>query len=111
MTMVSEVMTRDAETIAPDTTLREAADLMDRLNVGDLPICDGQKRVGMVTDRDIVVRAVSVGNDPSCRVSKASSAPVQWCYEDDDVADVEKKMVDSQIRRLPASTARNTWTE
>lgn len=102
MTTVAEVMTRDAATLAPNETVQAAAKMMDELNVGALPVCDGTTLVGMVTDRDIVVRAVSAGMDPSSSpVRSISSGPVAWCFDDDDVKDVERKMADQQIRRLP----------
>ena len=65
MTMINEVMTRGVQVIAPDTTLQRAAQLMDELNVGALPVCDGERLVGIVTDRDITVRAVASGKDPN----------------------------------------------
>ncbi|CAD6561329.1 Hypoxic response protein 1 [Paraburkholderia sabiae] len=68
MTTVAEVMTRDPVTIRPTQTLRDAAKMMDDLNVGALPVCDGVTLIGMLTDRDIVVRAVSAGVSPSERI-------------------------------------------
>ncbi|MGN6669467.1 MAG: CBS domain-containing protein [Trinickia sp.] len=102
MTTVAEVMTRDAVTLAPNETVQTAAKKMDELNVGALPVCDGTKLVGMVTDRDIVVRAVSAGMDPSrSTVRSITSEPITWCFDDDDVKEAERKMADQQIRRLP----------
>lgn len=102
MTTVAEVMTRDAVTLAPNETVQAAARKMDELNVGALPVCDGTKLVGMITDRDIVVRAVSAGMDPnSSTVRSIASGPVAWCFDDDDVTVAERKMSDQQIRRLP----------
>ncbi|MEM5436017.1 CBS domain-containing protein [Paraburkholderia diazotrophica] len=101
MTTVSEVMTREAETVTPSSTIREVAQLMERLDVGALPVCDGSKLKGMVTDRDIVVRAVSSGREPSAAVSEILSEPVTWCFEDDDVSVAQQKMEEAQIRRLP----------
>ncbi|MEX3934419.1 CBS domain-containing protein [Paraburkholderia phymatum] len=101
MTTVSEVMTRDAATLAPSDTIRHAASLMEWLNVGALPVCDGVTMIGIVTDRDIVVRAVSQGLDPTTPVEGVASGPVQYCFEDDDVTEAEKKLASSQIRRLP----------
>jgi CBS domain-containing protein len=101
MTKVAEVMTRNPETISPSEPVRKAAEMMDRLNVGALPVCDGNRLTGMVTDRDIVVRAVAAGMESSCAVQDVLSAPVQWCCEDDDVSEVQAKMADTQIRRLP----------
>ncbi len=99
---VSEVMTREVEVISPDASLREAARKMDDLNVGVLPVCDGQRLVGMLTDRDITVRATSVGESPDVtRVDEVMSAEVWWCNEDDDVEDVAQRMGEKQIRRMP----------
>ncbi|KVD50070.1 hypothetical protein WS61_03645 [Burkholderia sp. ABCPW 11] len=99
MTRVSEVMTRDAATIGPTQSLRDAARLMNDLNVG--AVCDGTRLIGMLTDRDIVVRAVSMGVPPDEAVEGVVSGPANWCYEDDDVSAVQKKMDDAQIRRVP----------
>lgn len=101
MTRVADVMTRDAVTLAPNETVRAAARMMDELNVGALPVCDGKRLVGMVTDRDIAVRAVSAGMDLESPVERIASEPVAWCFEDDDVNAVHDKMADQQIRRLP----------
>ncbi|ACC73869.1 CBS domain-containing protein [Paraburkholderia phymatum] len=101
MTTVAEVMTRDLATIGPSQSLREAAKMMDDLNVGSLPVCDGVNLIGMLTDRDIVVRAVSAGVAPNERIEGVVSGPPDWCYEDDDVDTVRKKMEEAQIRRVP----------
>ncbi|KVC23243.1 hypothetical protein WL93_01905 [Burkholderia diffusa] len=101
MTLVSEVMTRDAATIGPTQSLRDAAKLMRDLNVGALPVCDGTRLIGMLTDRDIVVRAVSQGVRPDEPIEGVVSGPADWCYEEDDISAVQKKMEDLQIRRVP----------
>ncbi|GBH24382.1 CBS domain-containing protein [Burkholderia vietnamiensis] len=101
MTSVSEVMTRDAATIAPTQTLREAAQMMDALNVGALPVCDGTRLIGMLTDRDIIVRAVWRGVRPDEPIEGVVSGPANWCYEDDDISAVQNKMAEAQIRRVP----------
>ena len=101
MTRVAEVMTRDAATLAPSETVRNAARMMDELNVGALPVCDGRTLVGIVTDRDIAVRAVSAGMDANAPVESIASSPIAWCFEDDDIESVQRKMADQQIRRLP----------
>ena len=105
MTTVAEVMTRDVQTLAPDDTIRTAAQKMDELNVGALPVCDGAKLIGMVTDRDIVVRAVSAGVGAASPIGGIVSEPVYWCYDDEDVSVVQRKMADRQIRRLPVVNA------
>ena len=65
MPMINEVMTRGVQVIAPDTTLQRAAQLMDELNVGALPVCEGRELVGMITDRDITIRATAAGLEPT----------------------------------------------
>jgi CBS domain-containing protein len=101
MTSVAEVMTRDAVTLGPTESMRQAAEMMDELNVGVLPICDGVRLVGMLTDRDIVVRGVSAGIGPDAPVEALLSEPVAWCFEGDDVRDVQQRMAAEQIRRMP----------
>jgi CBS domain-containing protein len=102
MSRISEVMTRDVRAIAPHESLQRAAQIMDELNVGALPACQGDQLAGMVTDRDIVVRAVSAGLPvDSTPVSEVMSTNVQWCYEDEDVDDVMDRMRGVQIRRVP----------
>ncbi len=81
MQLIDEIMTRDVMTISPKETIRRAAQLMDELNVGSIPVCDGQKLVGMITDRDITVRAIAAGNAPeSTYVGDIMSTDVRWCY-------------------------------
>jgi CBS domain-containing protein len=101
MTRVADVMTREAARLAPNATVRAAARMMDELNIGALPVCDGKKLVGMVTDRDIVVRAVAAGMDLESPIDRIASRPIAWCYEDDQVETVQQKMADQQIRRVP----------
>lgn len=101
MTSVAEVMTRDAVTIEPTESIQRAAQIMDELNVGSLPVCDGETLVGMLTDRDIAVRAVSAGLSPDTAVDGIASGPLHWCFEDDDIETVKEKMADKQIRRMP----------
>jgi CBS domain-containing protein len=99
---IAEVMTREVKVIGPERSVRDAARLMDDLNVGALPVCDGQRLVGMITDRDITVRATAAGEDPDrTQVKKIMSEDVRWCFEDDDVSEVVRTMGDVQIRRLP----------
>lgn len=98
---LEQVMTRDVETVNPEDTLQEAAEKMRALNVGPLPVTDGDKLVGIITDRDIVVRAVALGHDPSSsRVSDIMSDEVQSCPIDTSIENAAKMMKDKQIRRL-----------
>jgi CBS domain-containing protein len=102
MQMVSEVMTRDVMFVAPQESLQRAAQMMDDLNVGVLPVCDGKRLVGMITDRDIIVRATSAGTAPGdAHVEDVMSADVRWCFEDQPLDEVMQQMADTQIRRVP----------
>ena len=99
---VAEVMTRNVEVIHPDASLQEAAQRMKSLDVGPLPVCDGGRLVGMVTDRDITVRMTAEGRDPQMTpVREAMTPEVIYCFEDQDVAEAARLMKDKQVRRLP----------
>ena len=98
---VSEVMTRNVEVISPDTTLQEAARKMKDLDVGPLPVCDGTRLQGMVTDRDITIRGTAEGFDPrTTKVTEVMTPDVVYCLEDQDVSDAVRIMEQQQIRRL-----------
>jgi CBS domain-containing protein len=103
MTTVADVMTRDVRTMTPDDSVVEAARCMDELNVGVIPVCDGDKLVGMVTDRDIVVRGVAAqqGELKSMKLADVMSSHVRCAHEGDDVDRVLSEMADAQIRRMP----------
>jgi len=98
---VSDIMTRDVCLVTPQQTLREAAELMERHDVGSLPVQDNDRLVGMLTDRDIVVRAIARGQGPETPVREAMTADIKYCYEDQDVDEVSRNMADLEIRRLP----------
>ena len=99
---VSDVMTRDVTVVSPESSVREAARKMDQLNIGALPVCDGRRLVGVLTDRDIVVRSTAVGALPDAtRVNDVMSEDVRWCFEHDPVEQVQRQMAQMQIRRLP----------
>jgi CBS domain-containing protein len=103
---VSELMTAAPQTIAPDASLRRAAELMDRLDVGALPICEDGRLIGIVTDRDITVRATAIGSPPdSTPVSEVMSDDVRCVTQEDDTADAEEVMAAAQIRRVPVVDA------
>jgi CBS domain-containing protein len=102
MQIVSEVMTRNVMFVAPQESLQRAAQMMDELNVGSLPVCEGERLVGMVTDRDITVRGTAAGRAPQdAHVDEVMSADVRWCFEDQSLDEVMQQMADSQIRRVP----------
>jgi CBS domain-containing protein len=99
---VRELMTPNPETISPATTIRESAEKMLALDVGMMPVCEGENMVGVVTDRDITTRAVAKGLDPnSTHVRDIMSPDLVCCYEDDDIHDCIKLMEGSQVRRVP----------
>ncbi|MEO8122547.1 MAG: CBS domain-containing protein [Burkholderiales bacterium] len=102
MTSVSKIMTTDVQTIGPQETLQRAAQLMDRLNVGSLPVCSGRRLLGIVTDRDITVRATATGMSPqvACVSDVMSKQPI-WCLESQDTSDVLSRMGEEQVRRMP----------
>ncbi|WP_167759869.1 CBS domain-containing protein [Massilia horti] len=102
MQTIGDVMTRDVRTITPQDTVQHAAQMMDELNVGAIPVCDGQKLVGMITDRDIAVRSTAAGQAPgSTHVSDVMSTEVRTCTTGQTVDEVLNKMGDVQIRRVP----------
>jgi CBS domain-containing protein len=99
---VNEVMTKGAECIPPSATVRDAAGRMRDLDVGSLPVCDNDRLVGVVTDRDIAVRSVAAGHDPkSERVSEVMTDKVVYCFDDQDVREAAELMREEQVRRLP----------
>src|SRR5437868_15152771 len=94
-------MTRNVKVIGPDATLEDAAGRMDALDIGPLPVCENERLVGMITDRDITVRSTAMGEDPKAmRVRDAMSKDVLCCHEDDDVRDATRLMESKQVRRL-----------
>ena len=99
---VHEIMTEDVSVIRPDSTLKQAAQEMRELGVGALPVCDGERLIGMLTDRDITIRAVAEGLNPNdTSVSACMSPDLVYCFEDDDIDEAEGLMQKKQIRRLP----------
>ena len=105
---VNEIITHDPEVIRPETALIEAAQKMKSLDIGMLPVCDGDRLVGVITDRDITVRGVAQGYDPkTARVQEVMTPEVIYCFDDEDVKDVAKKMEEKQVRRLPVLNREN----
>lgn len=102
MNQIADVMTRDVRVVAPTDTLQRAAQCMDELNVGVVPVCNGRELVGIVTDRDITVRGVAAARPAdSTPVSEVMSQHVRWVYEDEDLDQVLDEMRDVKIRRVP----------
>ena len=98
---ISDCMTRKVRVIEPGLSLREAARLMADLDAGVLPVSENDRLVGVLTDRDIAIRAIAAGMGPDTLVSEAMSPEVKYCYEDEDVEHVAQNMGDLQVRRLP----------
>jgi CBS domain-containing protein len=98
---VREVMTPDVVSIPPELTLQDAASIMKTLDVGSLPVSDGERLIGVITDRDITVRAIAEGRDPrTTDVADVMSAEVVCCHEDDEVQRAARLMQREQLRRL-----------
>ena len=106
---VSEVMTRDVQLIEPTQTIRDAAKLMAEMDAGIMPIREGDRLVGMITDRDIVVRAVAEGKGPDTSIREVMTEEVKYCYEDDDTEDVARNMADIQVRACRCSPVKSAW--
>ena len=101
-TMVRDVMTRGVETAAPDTTIAEVARRMRDLDVGSLPVTDGNRLLGIVTDRDLSVRATAASKDPnSTKVREVMSPELAWVFDDEPADAAARVMRERQIRRLP----------
>jgi CBS domain-containing protein len=98
---LKEIMTRSVEMIHPDETLQTAARKMRDSDIGFLPVCDGDHLVGVVSDRDLAIRAVAEGRDPTTIIGRdLVTSPVMYCYEDQDMNEAAQLMRDNQIRRL-----------
>jgi CBS domain-containing protein len=98
---VRNIMTADVGCVCPDDTLQDAAAKMKDLDVGPLPVCEGDRVAGILTDRDITVRAVAEGFDPgSTRVREVMSHAVVYCYDDEDAEDAARLMQERQLRRI-----------
>lgn len=98
---VSEAMTRDVMIASPDQTISDAARMMAECDAGALPVGQNDRLVGIITDRDIAVRAVAERLSPDTPVREVMSQEVLYCYDDEDVEQVAKNMGDNQVRRLP----------
>lgn len=98
---VSEAMSRDVRVANPDQTICDAARIMNEIDAGVLPVGENDKLVGMITDRDIAVRAVAEDKPPSTKVRDVMSCEVLYCYDDQDLDEVAMNMGDEQVRRMP----------
>src|SRR5688572_15328111 len=98
---IIDVMTPNIETVTPDQTARDAATFMLRAEAGSIPVCEGDRVVGMITDRDIAVRGVAEGLGPETPVRELMTDGIICAHENDDVGEVARRMSEEQVRRLP----------
>lgn len=98
---VSEVMTREVQTVRPDQPVQEAANFMLSADAGSIPVTEGDRLIGMITDRDIAVRGIAKGYGPDTPVRELMTDDLVIVRLDDDVEDVASKMSEAQVRRLP----------
>ncbi|MEK9284648.1 MULTISPECIES: CBS domain-containing protein [unclassified Bradyrhizobium] len=101
MKKISDVMTRDAKLVDPNDTVQDAAKLMKECDCGVLAVGEGDRLVGMITDRDIAVRCIADGKGPDSKVRDAMTQEVKYCFEDEDMSHVCANMSEIQVRRLP----------
>lgn len=98
---VSEAMTPDVQIASPSQTIRDAARLMAAIDAGVVPVGENDRLVGIITDRDIAIRAVALGLGADTKIRDVMSAEVKYCYEDEDLDEVAQNMGDIKVRRLP----------
>lgn len=99
---ISEILTPDPECVTPRTTLAQVAQKMKTLDVGMLPVCEDDRLIGTITDRDITVRAVAASYHPSTTtVREAMTREMVYCFDDEDIAEAALLMESRQVRRLP----------
>ena len=98
---LSEIMTREVAILQPDDSLQFAAKKMRDLNIGFLPVCDGEELIGVISDRDIIIRALADGMDVNIMLGRdMMTTPPIYCFDDQDVSEAAKIMEENQIRRL-----------
>jgi CBS domain-containing protein len=98
---VSDAMTRDVRVASPGQTIRDVAKMMDEIDAGSVPVGENDRLIGMITDRDIAVRAVAAGKGPDTPVREVMSSDIKYCYEDEDLDHVAQNMAEIKVRRLP----------
>jgi CBS domain-containing protein len=98
---VSRCMSADVRIADPSQTIREAARIMKSLDAGALPVGENDRLVGMITDRDIAIRAVADGKGPETKVREVMTEEIEYCFDDEPIEAVARKMSDLQVRRLP----------
>ncbi|HYH20512.1 MAG TPA: CBS domain-containing protein [Azospirillum sp.] len=98
---IRDIMTKQVEIVSPDTSLKDAARMMRDADIGFLPVGENDRLVGTLTDRDIAIRAVADGKDPSAKVRDAMSPNIEYVFEDQDSSEAAQLMSSKQIRRVP----------
>ena len=98
---VDAAMTREVRLVKPDQTIREAAQLMGEIDAGSIPVTENDRLVGMITDRDIAVRAVAQGKSPDTRIRDVMSTGILYCFDNQELDEVARNMGKNQVRRLP----------
>ena len=98
---IQDIMTKEVFVAGPSQTIREAAKIMAEYDTGALPVGDDDRLLGVITDRDIAVRAVALGKSLDTPVSDVMTKEVLYCFEDEDVEHVTRNMGDNRVRRLP----------
>jgi len=101
MPQIKDVMTKDVKLINPTDSLQQAAQLMREQGCGILPVQEDDQLVGMITDRDIVIRCIAEGGGSDAEVGDFMSEEVKYCYETDELAAICQNMAENQLRRLP----------
>ena len=98
---ISECMTTNVQLVSPEQSIKKAAQFMLKSDAGSMPVADGDRLVGMITDRDITVRAVAEGRGPDTPVREVMTEETLYCYDDMSTEEVARNMGDNQVRRLP----------
>jgi CBS domain-containing protein len=98
---VGEVMTRDVELVSPEDSIRTAANIMKDIDAGAVLVGQEDRIVGVLTDRDIAIRAVAEGKSPETKVQEGMTPEVRYVFDDEDVGEASQKMAAWQVRRLP----------
>ena len=98
---VADVMTSEVQLCTPDDTIKDAAEAMASLDIGSLPVAEGDHLVGMISDRDIAIRAVGKGQGADTKIREIMTHDIKYCFNDEDLESVSWNMGDIQVRRLP----------
>ena len=98
---VCDAMSRDVQVASPKQSIRDAAKMMAKIDAGVLPVGEDDRLVGVITDRDITIRAVAEGKSPTTKVGDVMSHEVLYCFDDQDLDDIAQNMAEMKVRRLP----------